>query len=71
MRFDDNMDDTRGVGGGGSANSSSDFVSPSSRCAILDVKMCSRPARFGNSTSTNPSTRPSLKAGARRMLILF
>ena len=29
MRFDDNMDDNRGVGAGGSANSSSDFVSPS------------------------------------------
>jgi len=27
MRLEDNMDDNRGVGGGGNANSSSDFVS--------------------------------------------
>ena len=54
MRFDDNMDRDQAMGGGGSANSSSDFVSPSpdARPNAIVSQFC----RFESSTSmpTNP-----------------
>ena len=49
MRFDDTMDREQGMGGGGSANSSSDFVSLQFLTAANDAS--SYFCRFASSTS--------------------